>query len=206
MPRFGQEVLVKKRTWKRKEWDPLNEKAYYMTPIAAYVLDKWTPMPTEGPDWRLVERGAEKHSELRRRVREKTPREKLEEDGALKYVRRLAQLAEEEEKNLLKDEPDVVDIIVKSIQSLEVLQTKIVSGREVEENFVEWKEAIVKEMEPLMLEKKALTKLSPEEAKRLVNSDKKVQALPGKAVYTLKPGLGPEEVPAGGVRKLWRQP
>ena len=99
-------------------------------------------------------------------------------------MRRLAQLTEEEEKNLLKDEPEVVDIIVKSIQSLraeeqtlrgetpeeapearlrqEVLQTKIVSGREVEENFVEWKEAIVKEMDSLMLEKKALTRLSPE--------------------------------------------
>ena len=50
---------------------------------AAYVLHKWTPMPTEGPDWRLVERGAEKPQQdeepygLRRRVREKTPRDKL---------------------------------------------------------------------------------------------------------------------------------
>ena len=52
-----------------KRVGPLNEKAYYMTPIAevpnghdgsiqtaACVLRKWTPMPTEGPDWRLVDR------------------------------------------------------------------------------------------------------------------------------------------------------
>ena len=103
---------------------------------------------------------------------------------------------------MLKDEPEVVDIIVKSIQSLraeeqtvrdetpeaklhqEVLQTKIVSGREMRGG-----RELRKEMDSLMLEKKALTRLSPEEAKRLVNSDRKVHVLPGKAVYTLKPGL-----------------
>ena len=69
----------------------------------------------------------------------------------------------------------------------QVLQTRIVSLKEVEERKEEWK-PMLKEMMALAEEKEAVTRLSAKEAHELLEVDREVQMLPGKVVCTVKPG------------------
>ena len=68
----------------------------------------------------------------------------------------------------------------------ELLQTKIVSQAEVRRTMEAWKPAIEAELKAMFQTKSALTTISPEEAKRLLQNEE-AECLPSKMVYTLKP-------------------
>ena len=120
IPRFCQEVMVKKRKWKSEELGPRHVKGKYLAPVvdvpnghavmredgtvqvAAYVLHHWKPLP-EVDGWQFVERrgdeGEEREPEepyrVRRRIRDKTQKKVLEEEGVLVRLRALRATIEE---------------------------------------------------------------------------------------------------------------
>ena len=232
IPRFCQEVMVKKRKWKSEELGPRHVKGRYLAPVvdvpnghavmredgtvqvAAYVLHKWKPLPEPVDGWQFVERrgdeGEEREPEepyrVRRRIRDKTQKKVLEDEGVLVRLRALRATIEEEEKAVTNDEPEVMDIMVKALEGLkreeeelrsstevekdeeQILQTKIVSAKEVEMNLEDWKAPMKKELDTIVEEKGAITRLNPASARELLENNPRVQVLPGKGVFTIKPG------------------
>ena len=75
----------------------------------------------------------------------------------------------------------------------EVLQTRIISPREVSSQWHNWLPAINAEVHSLVEEKGALKILSQEEVEELKREAKekgqKIECIPSKMVYTLKPGM-----------------
>ena len=82
----------------------------------------------------------------------------------------------------------------------EILQTKIVSPYEVQQNWKDWEEAAKEEIRSLLEEKEALEEVSKEgfeEMKmRLEKEGRKIEVIPSKVVFTRKPG------PRGGKPKV----
>ena len=70
----------------------------------------------------------------------------------------------------------------------QILQTKIVSAKEVEMNLEDWKAPMKKELDTIVEEKGAITRLNPASARELLENNPRVQVLPGKGVFTIKPG------------------
>ena len=81
----------------------------------------------------------------------------------------------------------------------EVLQTKVVSPKEVSKAWNHWLPAIEEEVNSLIVEKEALQQIGKKEVEEIVRkaekAGKKVEFLPSKMVYTRKPG------PLGGRMK-----
>ena len=174
--------------------------------VAAYVLHKWKPLPEPVDGWQFVERrgdeGEEREPEepyrVRRRIRDKTQKKVLEDEGVLKALRATI---EEEEKAVTNDEPEVMDIMVKALEGLkkeeeelrssaevekdeeQILQTKIVSAKEVEMNLEDWKAPMKKELDTIVEEKGAITKLNPASARELLENNPRVQ-LPAAGPFT----------------------
>ena len=121
-------------------------------------------------------------------------------------LRALRATIEEEENAVMNDEPEVMDIMVKALEGLkkeeeelrsstevekdeeQILQTKIVSAKEVEMNLEDWKAPMKKELDTIVEEKGAITRLNPASARELLKNNPRVQVLPGKGVFTSKPG------------------
>ena len=82
----------------------------------------------------------------------------------------------------------------------EVLQTRIVSPKEVSQHWPDWLQAVKNEVESLLYEKQALREIGPEELQRLQqdakNQGRGVEFIPSKLVFTRKPG------PEGGKKKM----
>ena len=224
--------MVKKRKWKSEELGPRHVKGKYLAPVvdvpnghavmredgtvqvAAYVLHHWKPLPEPVDGWQFVERrgdeGEEREPEepyrVRRRIRDKTQKKVLEDEGVLVRLRALRSTIEEEEKAVTNDEPEVMDIVVKALEGLkkeeeelrsstevekdeeQILQTKIVSAKEVEMNLEDWKAPMKKELDTIVEEKGAITRLNPASTRELLENNPRVQVLPGKGVFTIKPG------------------
>ena len=143
---------------------------------------------------------------VRRRIRDKTQKKVLEDEGVLVRLRALRSTIEEEEKAVTNDEPEVMDIVVKALEGLkkeeeelrsstevekdeeQILQTKIVSAKEVEMNLEDWKAPMKKELDTIVEEKGAITRLNPASARELLENNPRVPVLPGKGVFTIKPG------------------
>ena len=111
------------------------------------------------------EREPEEPYRVRRRIRDKTQKKVLEDEGVLVRLRALRSTIEEEEKAVTNDEPELMDIVVKALEGLkkeeeelrsstevekdeeQILQTKIVSAKEVEMNLEDWKAPMKKELD-----------------------------------------------------------
>ena len=103
----------------------------------------------------------------------------LEELQILAKIRKMASMPNEEE---------------------EILQTRIVSPKEVAEHWQEWLPAVQSEVESLLYDKQAFREIGPEELALLQQqaekSGKGIEYIPSKLVFTRKPG------PDGGRKKM----
>lgn len=128
---------------------------------------------------------------------------KEDEDEAKRLLRRrVEELIEEEGKRMFEDDLEVAEEELKILRKLkrftapqeeeEVLQTKIVSPKEVSANWSDWIDSVKSEVESLTEEKEALKPLTPEEVKRKVEEaearGQKVEYIPSKVIFTRKPG------------------
>ena len=176
--------------------------------VTSYVLKKWDVPPAVQGQWQLEERrpGPEGDPhEVRRRIWGKSRPPGREDAEELVRVRNIQQIIKEEMQHVEQEEPDAIGAVMKGLETLDqkvrsdgdeelggeqrqVLQTRIVSLKEVEERKEEWREPMLKEMMALAEEKEAVTRLSAKEAHELLEVDREVQVLPGKVVCTVKPG------------------
>ena len=173
--------------------------------------------PTREREWVAIEREALESLEARRRMRGKTAikrmqmtedekdqdqKEKEKEERRIRILR----IIEEEIRHMIHDDPALVAEELKVLKSLkregdpvdleeeEILQTKIVSPKEVVKDWNLWKPAVEDEIRSLLQEKLAMKEISREGLKQLLKEkgidEKKVQYLPSKCVFTKKPGKG----------------
>ena len=148
---------------------------------------------------------------VRRRIRVKTSDPRMVDDGGgdrvalkLKYLR---QVIMDEEETLLEEEEQACQESMKRVRKLrqeeealkhqvpenedteKVLHTKMISPTEVIRDKEKWGDSIKAEIDALMVEKKALRRLSPKEAQKLLESKgSKVTVVPGKAIFSVKAG------------------
>ena len=178
--------------------------------------DVWVALEQEVLDAQQVRR-------RRRRRREKVSPmvKKIEEDqrgeeqeDEITNARRegvIAKVIEEEMMRMVEDEVKLVHeefqvlaglkkALEKPWEEEEILQTKIVSPYEVQQNWTDWEEAAKEEIRPLLEEKEALEEVSRERFEemkmRLEREGKKMEVIPSKVVFTRKPG------PRGGKPKV----
>ena len=137
--------------------------------------------------------------------------EEEEEREAVRLNRQIMDVIEEEMKQMIHDDQEMVIEEMNIIGRLkkmmkeedkqeDVLQTRIVSPREVAMHWEDWLPATDSEVNSLLEEKEALKRLSKEELEALREEAKKkgqeIEYIPSKVVYTLKPGE------KGGKRKV----
>ena len=126
-------------------------------------------------------------------------------------IQRVEKVIQEELQHLVEDDPEIAAREVRMFAKLrkmvegvdeseEVLQTKIISPKEVSRNWKEWLEAVDSEYLSLTEEKEALKKLTKEEVEKMRSEAEKkgkgIEVIPSKLVCTLKPA------PNGGKRKI----
>ncbi|CAL1136331.1 unnamed protein product [Cladocopium goreaui] len=183
-PPFLQEVLVRRRTWRKGVFEPTTETVQYLFPateehghwilpkdepprVTRYVMKK-AKDPVSEHQWLALEKDTVDALLVRRRLR-----------GKSAIRKKMAAETNEEE---------------------EVLQTRIVSPREVAENWSDWLPAITNEVDSLLKEKEAFREIYPEELhkmqKEAERSGKGIEFIPSKLVFTRKPG------PEGGKKKM----
>ena len=182
--------------------------------VARYYLRRLSE-PVSESVWVALEKEVDDALNARRRLREKTSpvfRHLQGEDQDRKNDVRIMRLIEEEmfhlieEKDelLVRQEMTVIKKLKKEVEEPweeeEVLQTKIVSQRDVQREWRLWEEAARSEIESLIKEKEALEEIDQEEMERLreraQEEGKKVEVIPSKVVFTRKPG------PRGGKPKV----
>ena len=180
--------------------------------LTRYILAPTTE-PEDDTVWVAVEREGRDAQEQRRRIRGKSTlrkmdaslmsSEEVEEEEKKIEVRRVMKLVEEEMQTLINEDAEIAADEVRILGRLrkmveeqgeneEILQTKIISPKEVLRNWSEWEPSIRSEVESLTVEKSALkplTKAAVEELKLQAQKErKKLEILPSKMVFTIKPG------------------
>ena len=177
-----------------------------------------TVEPMDHRFWGALEEKSRDAFVLRRRLRGKTSVRRvhvsLEEDEhqeGQEAKQRVEKVIQDELQYLVEDDPEIAAEEVKLFarlrkmvedvdESEEVLQTKIISPKEVSKKWEEWLEAVNSEYISLTEEKEALKKLSKEEVemmkKEAERKGKGIEVIPSKLVCTLKPA------PKGGKRKI----
>ena len=225
-PTFLQEVLVRKRRWKRDDFSPTYEVVKYVAPspedhghwiigeegtvrLTRCYLKKGTEVPTE-EQWIALEKETIDTLTSRRRIREKSSVRAYEvgiDDDVEEVKRRkeeLHRILEEEVKHMLEDEEETLEAQVQVITSLrkminseeneeeEVLQTRVVSPKEVLKDWPKWKGAAENEVQSLLHEKEAFKSISKDQLETMIRQadaeGKKVEFLPSKLVWTKKAG------------------
>eukprot|EP00435_Cladocopium_sp_Y103_P030730 s947_g7.t1 len=200
--------------WVVKEGDP---------PRLTKSILRTTTEPEDENQWLALERDLLDAWTVRRRLRDKTTvrklegreePEELEKEEVQQQNQRIVKLIEDEMKLMVDDDPEcVVDemVVIGALRKMvevpkeheEVLQTKIISPQEVARQWEQWLQAIDAEVCSLVEEKEALRMLSSEEVEELKQQAKKrgqkIECIPSKMVYTLKPAPG-----VGGGRKKAR--
>ena len=135
-------------------------------------------------------------------MRGKTSIRRVEHQNGREALKRVEKVIQDELQYLVEDDPETaaqeVKLFVKlrkmvegADESEEVLQTKIISPKEVSRNWNEWLEAVDSEYVSLVKEKEALRMLLPEELQKMKseasNQGKGVEIIPSKLVCTVKP-------------------
>ena len=173
------------------------------------VMKKVEGRPTEG-QWIALERELLDGLTLRRRLRGKTTIKKLqkevesEEEKEKKEKMRVKRVVEEEMLKIHDDDPDlaVCSILVlgklKKIleegveEEEEILQTKIVSPKEVAKEWKKWIPSAEDEVHSLLTEKQALLPLPAQKVTDFMEEARrrgvKVELIPSKLVFARKPG------------------
>lgn len=212
IPPLMAEVIVRRRYWRTKDLEPVNEKVKYLAPswvnhghwilrpdnsqVLTRAVITNTKEPITDEVWLGIE-DALTPMDVRRRIRGKMfLRRSAEEDGGSKKERlRRERLIQEEAAHVLYDDEEVATQVLEAtrrLQSMEVdeeadvLQTKIVSPNEVRRKAEKWREAIQAEITSLFHTKEALKILDEEKARKLTK-EQKMRALPSKVVFTVKP-------------------
>ena len=173
--------------------------------------------PTNERQWLAIEREALEEMAVRRRMREKAAirrvimteedederEEERQEEGRR---HRVLKIIEEEMKAMIMDDPVLVAKEIGILKALkqetepmvneeeEILQTKIVSPKEVSREWDKWKVPVASEINSLLQEKEAMKEVSKKEVEEILKKrglgEKAVEYLPSKCVFTKKPGKG----------------
>ena len=180
------------------------------------VVRKVSSAPEEG-HWIALEKELLDGLSLRRRLREKTCVKRIEgrkedEERKTEERRRLKMVIAEEMKRVYGDHPQMAVETIRIVEKLrkmsealedeeeEVLQTKIVSQKEVLAEWEKWIEPATNEIDSLIPEKRALRPQEEGEVQKKIEEAKKkgvvIELIPSKLVYTKKPGR------RGGKRKV----
>ena len=154
-------------------------------PRVTKMILRQTTEPLDDRFWGALEVQGRDAFVLRRRLRGKTSIRRvdvsMEEDEhqrGREEMQRVEKLIQEELQYLVEDDPEIaareVRIFAKlrkmvegADESEEVLQTKIISPKEVAKNWKDWLEALDSEYLSLTEEKEALKKLTKEEVERM---------------------------------------
>ena len=189
--------------------------------VTRYVIRKLKEPVTEDT-WIALEQEVLDAQAVRRRMREKsTPlirkieveEEQRREEEISEAMREgvIARVIEEEMMKMVDDEVKTVQeefqvlaglkkALEKPWEEEEILQTKIVSPQEVQQNWPDWESAAKDEIRSLLEEKEALEEVSREKVeetkRRLEEEGRKIETIPSKVVFTRKPG------PKGGKAKV----
>ena len=158
--------------------------------------------------WIALDRGEDDQDphEVRRRIRGKQAvRGIMVEDEMKVHMMKLrvSRLIEEEMKNIYEDEMEIAMVAMQKVMELkkfqetgvleeeEVLQTRIVSNREVLKGWKDWLPAIDSEVVSLLREKEAFLKLDEKEFAEFKAQARRegraVEELPSKMVWAVKP-------------------
>ena len=212
IPPFMSKVIVKKRYWKAKDFDPKNEVVKYIAPswlfhghwilredgtraLTRAVITR-TQEPITDEVWVALE-DAMNPLDARQRIRGKSvvQRLKVEDEERKETKANQDRVMYEEAARLVYDDVEVAPIVAEGINMMqskmeepeeEILQTKIVSPAEVKQKIEKWRKAIEAEIDSLFNIKKALRLVEKEELRRMMN-DQGVAPLPSKVIFTLKP-------------------
>ena len=183
--------------------------------VTRFVLQKLETPPNE-MHWIALEREVLDPIAIRRRIRGKTIRninvaegedqERVEEERmSVKY--RVLKVIEEEMLHLGSDEPEAAVKGLRAISKLkkfvsiatpeeEVLQTRIISPKEVNQNWSEWLGPAEDEVRSMLEEKQALRPVKRKELEEIMKKAKeknrKVELIPSKLVFTKKPAPPPK--------------
>ena len=193
------------------------------TPRVTKFLLKSTTLPISDEAWMALEAEVPDPHERRRRLRDKVTvrkvqvesqgEEEKEREREVEFASRVKQILEEEMPLLMFEGSDLAEEEMKILTALrkqattdqrqeeeEVLQTKIVSPKEVSAQWDQWEEATKAEINALLFEKEAFKELSKEElaslAEKAEREGRKIEVIPSKIVATRKPG------PSGGKKKI----
>ena len=120
-----------------------------------------------------------------------------------KMIREEMKLMLEDEEESVADEMLILKSIKKEVEELkeeeDVLQTKVVSSKEVVHDWSKWKESVETEVHALLNEKEALKEVTKDQLEEIIrqaaSQGKEVEIVPSKLVFTRKAG------PKGGKRK-----
>ena len=147
----------------------------------------------------------------RRRLRGKTTVRRLdagmevqdeEETERWKVKARIRRITEEEMRAMVEDDEEaaldemaVIGSLRKAVESMEdseeILQTKIISPKEVWERCEEWEAAAMSEIRLMLEEKEALEQVTEAQVKEIEERSKekgiKLECIPSKVVYSKKP-------------------
>ena len=188
-------------------------------PRITKLIMKQAQLPMAEESWVAIEKEAVDAWVIRRRLREKSTIRKMEEhgqkeaEGEEEKEKRviILRVIEEEMRRMVEDDPNLAveelqilaklkKLAVMPNEEEEILQTKIVSPREVALHWDDWFPAVRSEVESLLNEKEAFREVHPEELQRLKEEYEKkgkgIEYIPSKLVFTRR--LGPD----GGKKKV----
>ncbi|CAL1174186.1 unnamed protein product [Cladocopium goreaui] len=188
-------------------------------PRITKLIMKATHLPLAEEQWMALERESLDALAVRRRMRGKSTIRKLQEEDRegkeeeeekkrrvymLRLIEKEMCLMVDDDPELAKEEFQILANIRKMAsvpnEEEEVLQTRIVSPKEVSDHWPDWIPAAKSEVDSLLYDKQAFKEIGPEELSQLRQEAEKagrgIEFIPSKLVFTRKPG------PDGGRKKM----
>ena len=180
--------------------------------VTKFIMEKTTE-PVEEGAWIALEGRIVDPWSTRRRLRGKTAVRRvhptLDQEGEdsetekkKEEVKQIYAVIEEEMRGIVDEDPEVASGIIHAVAKLriatameeseEVLQTKIISPKEVSRKWGEWLESVDSEVQSLTKDKQALKELTAEEQEELKQQaereGRRVEYIPSKLVHVVKAG------------------
>lgn len=176
-------------------------------------------LPISEESWMALEKETVDALVIRRRMGEKSAIRKVEQEDEKEAEKsedrkrrvNLLRVIEQEMRLMIVDDPKFAAEEMKITHKLkkmaevpneeeEILQTHILSQKEVSENWEDWLTAAGGEVDSMLTEKEAFREIFPEELQKLKEEAEKtggeIEFIPSKLVFMKKPG------PAGGKKKM----
>ena len=181
--------------------------------VTKFIMEKTTE-PVEEGAWIALEGRIVDPWSTRRRLRGKTAVRRIhptldqegedsETEKKKEEVKQIYAVIEEEMRGIVDEDPEVASGIIHAVarlrkiatvmeESEEVLQTKIISPKEVSKKWGEWLESVDSEVQSLTKDKQALKELTAEEHEELKQQaereGRRVEYIPSKLVHVVKAG------------------